>query len=247
MNLALGAIILYTLFIVPSLFYNRFYYSGEFSKQYLRSTPFELFLSSVVPGILFQFVFYGIVTLITGYSVDFKTLGHLISGGEEKDVAAAFENLEGSIWLIFIYNVSLWALLAPVGLISKFTVRKLKLDRRFILFRYKNYWHYLLRGEILDFPHIEGRESDIDFTYLNVLVNVGDSIYLYSGVLDHIQLTNEGSGLDYILLSSVDRREVVKGVDPTNAPSIVFAGDFFQIPYSSIVNINIHFVRMQDG
>ncbi len=244
MNLALGAIILFLLFIVPSLFFHRLYYSGEFSKQYFKSSPFELFLSAVVPGTLFQLLFYWLVTLLTPYRVDFDIMGKLLVGGKENEAVEAFSALSNSLRLIVYYNITLWVLLAVFGWSAKLVVRKLKLDRSYGLFRYRNHWHYLLRGEILDFPNIEGKESDIDLTYLNVLVSVGNSIYLYSGFLDHFQLTSEGSGLDYILLSSVERREVKPDIDPKNAPVITFAGDFFLLPYASILNMNIHFIRI---
>ncbi len=245
MNLALGAIILYLLFIVPALFFFRFYYSGEFSKQYFKASAFELFLSSIIPGVLFQFIYYQIILVTTNYQLDFEVLGMLLLGGDEKEIPKAFSKLKDSLPQILEYNLSLWIILAWLGWISKFVVRKLRLDRSFVIFRFRNHWHYLLRGEILDFPNIEGRESDIELTYLNVVVNIGNAIYLYSGFLDHFQLTSEGSGLDYILLSNVERREITDVV-PQNANSIVFAGDFFQIPYATIINMNIHYIRISD-
>lgn len=243
MSLALGAIILYFLFIVPSLFFHRLYYSGEFSKQYFKSSPFELFLSAIIPGVLFQIVYYGLVTYLTDYRVDFVLLGKLVLGSDEKDLFLAFASLQNSLFPILLYNLTLWLLLALLGLLAKFIIRINKLDRLFGIFRYRNHWHYLLSGEILDFPEFEGRHSDIEVTYLNVLVTAGNSNFLYSGILERFQLTSEGSGLDYILLSNVERREIIPGSDPKISNPINFAGDLFQIPYSKIMNINIHFIR----
>lgn len=245
MNLAIGAITLFLLFIVPGLIFRRFYYTAEFSKEYFKSTPFAVFLSSIIPGTVFQFVHYIFMSKVLGYEINFETLAILIKGPDHARFIATFKGLKGQVINILTYNVSLWVWLAFLGLTLKGVIRKLKLDRRYKLLRFKNHWHYLLQGEALDFPHISGEEKQIDVTYVDVVVNVGNESLLYSGVLQDYQLTSEGGGLDYLILSYVRRRNIKDKDIDENANYYNVPGDFFVIPYKDVINVNLSYYSLR--
>jgi hypothetical protein len=69
----------------------------------------------------------------------------------------------------------------------KMFVRRIKLDRKVKLFRFRNYWYYVFSGEILDFPYIKGKASNISFAYIDIMVNVNNQTIIYTGLYyDHV-------------------------------------------------------------
>ena len=60
MNIALGAVTIFFLFIFPALVMRKGYYSHEFSKQYFISNQFEVLATSLIPGFLIQAFHYGL-------------------------------------------------------------------------------------------------------------------------------------------------------------------------------------------
>ncbi|MDN5215276.1 hypothetical protein QQ020_24570 [Fulvivirgaceae bacterium BMA12] len=245
MNLAIGAITLFLLFIVPGLIFRRFYYTAEFSKEYFKSTPFAVFLSSIIPGTVFQLTHYIFMSKVIGYDVNFEVLAILIDGPDNVRFIKVFKGLKDQVFNIMIYNVSLWVWLAFLGFSLKGTIRKLKLDRKYKLLRFKNHWHYILQGEALDFPNISGEEKKIDVTYVDAVVNVGSETVLYSGVLQDYQLTGEGSGLDYLILSYVRRRNIKDEELSDDAHYYNVPGDFFVIPYKDVINVNLSYYTLR--
>ncbi len=244
MNLAVGAILLFILFILPSLIFRRFYYTGEFSKEYFKSTPFQVFLAAVAPGVIFQALHYLIAVHLFGYEPDLDAIATLALGGNFDAAKAAVDSVRQRIGEILFYNVSLWIWAGGLAVLMKFAVRKSKLDKKTKLFRFQNHWYYVLRGEILDFPNIKGKVSSIDFTYIDAVVSIGGKTFLYSGLLEGYQLTKEGSGLEQIYLSEVRRRNIEHDSD-SEKKYYHIPGDFFILPYHQIINMNISYYSLE--
>jgi len=141
------------------------------------------------------------------------------------------------------------------GFLSKWVVRKLKLDRKIKLFRFQNEWHYIFSGEILDFPKVSGEADDIDCSYVDALVRTDEGTVIYSGLLTDYILTKEG-GIDRIYLSSVKRRflkdDILNGPesqteqkpeDPDDKRYYYLPGQFFIIPYNMVINLHITYYK----
>ena len=243
MNLAVDTLLLFFLFISPGLAFRRFYYSGVFSKQYFKSTPFEVFISSILPGVLFQIIFCWLI-IETGHSVDFKTIAQLFNGDKkdfEQSVLTIRDNIEG----VIKYQIALYAFILVVAKICKTSVRFFKLDRTYRLLRFQNIWHYILRGEVLDFPENKGRGSskDIFLTLVDAAVNTGHKTILYSGFLENYYLTKEGVGVEFIHLRDVKRRDIDKiSGKHFDGNEYDIHGDTLIIPFRSIINFNITYI-----
>ncbi len=115
-------------------------------------------------------------------------------------------------------------------------MRQLKWDRTIKLFRFQNEWHYLFSGEILDFPKIPGKGSDIDFTYVDALVETEEGTVIYKGVLQDYILSKDG-GVDRIYLTDVKRRFLKD--DNEQGKEYQLPGKFFIIPFSKILNLHL--------
>ena len=124
MNLAIGAIVLFVLFIVPPLIFRRLYYTGEFSKEYFKSTPFQVFLASIVPGVIFQALQYLVAVSWFGHQPDLSVLTTLAIGGDTKEVTNAINTLKQNLGTIILYNLLLWLWVGGLALGFKFLVRK---------------------------------------------------------------------------------------------------------------------------
>lgn len=170
MSLALVTI-LFFIFLFPGIFFIRFCYSEEFSKQYFKSTYFELLLSTLFPSIILHLLGLFIIEKYFGYKLDFKTVLILLLDVDSLvDKFEAIKIVISSINNIIAYNLYLWMSSAVLGYSVKKIVRKLKLDRKRKLLRFQNEWHYLITGEILDFPKILGEANDIDFVSVDAMV-----------------------------------------------------------------------------
>jgi hypothetical protein len=65
MNIAFATAIIFIL-LIPGILFRRFYFSGEFSKQFFKSTAFELFASTSIPSILLHVIWIAGVSRFTG-------------------------------------------------------------------------------------------------------------------------------------------------------------------------------------
>ncbi|MCP5104072.1 MAG: hypothetical protein GY950_11870 [bacterium] len=127
---------------------------------------------------------------------------------------------------------------------SRVFVRRLKLDRKYKFFRFQNIWHYVLRGEILDFPGNSENADSMHFSVIDVLVNVDNKTIIYSGLLDDYQLTKESGGLEYIYLTDA-RKRYLDDNNKKNWEKI--DGRYFVVPFSNVINLNISYYSFESS
>lgn len=250
MSLALPTLTLLYL-LAPGIVFRRFYYTGEFSAEYFKATFSELLFSTVFHSFIINILCYA--TVMCYHPMDVDIFAILISGTDKSgEVGTALSNLytnKRKILLFLLFTTSVGAF---GGLGTKFIVRKLKLDRRHRIFRFANKWHYLLSGEILDFPRFPGRSKDIHLRYVDILVDSNAGPIIYSGVIKDYILNKEG-GLDSIYLSEAKRRYLkddhhdrstdnaddgISQMTSSN-PYYFLPGNLFVVPFEQIKNIHI--------
>jgi hypothetical protein len=254
MNFALATLTL-LIILYPGFLFRRFYFTGEFSKEYFKQSVTDLIFSSILPGFLIHVI--GYLFFVKGRTqIDFITIGTLLSGTSDPDkVTAAFKSLyqKGPSVIGYFLGVSLVGMLA--GFMTKLVVRKLKLDRKVKLFRFQNEWHYIFSGEILDFPKVPGEAKDIDCSYIDALVRTDEGTVIYTGLLADYILTKDG-GIDRLYLTDVKRRffkdDFTK--DPAQEPQpeqepdsdryYYLPGRFFILPYDKIINLHITYYKV---
>lgn len=173
MSIAFSTILIF-LFLLPGLAFRRFYFTGEFSKEYFRSSGFEIFFLGIVPSIVFHTIGYNIIPFATPFSIDLwffewqvpelridiEMIGMLLVGkGDHEYILAAFKTIGSHYNHIVFYNLGITITGALSGYLAKTIVRNLKLDRRIKILRFQNEWHYILTSEILDFPKVKRKSS----------------------------------------------------------------------------------------
>ncbi len=249
MNIAFGTLLLF-LILIPGLAFFRLYYSGFFSKQFIPSTPFETLFKILLPGILMQLL--GVMTIneFSAYDVDFDTLSILLIGTDSADLnRQAFNNLKESLPAIVKYNLLVISVAGALGYFTKYLVRILKLDRLFKPLRFQNEWHYILTGEIFQFPIIRKKlersyqNSNVDFVHLDALLETSEGTVLYSGIVDDYYLGTNG-GLDRIFIKNAKRR-YLKSDHSKNDPYYRIPGDYLILKYENIINLNLTYYRIK--
>ncbi len=167
------------------------------------------------------------------------------------------ENIESFSYQILIYQGSMLLVAAAYGYFSRKIIRHFKIDRRIKLFRFQNHWHYYLTGEFFDYPRanirlVEDDVRDIEFVFVDALIETKECSYLVSGQLVDYELSRNG-GLDSFSLTGVSRIKVSdykEGLLPTDDDYIQIDTHIFILKYSEVRNINLQFYkfkRFEDG
>ena len=242
MNLAFNTVILFILVLFPGVVFRRFYYSGPFSQQFIKTNAFQFFVATIIPGILCLLCHYLLVSKLCNICIDKECLAVLFKECNRTEFIVAIKKIERSIPLVVLFNITLWVSAAFWGVCLRAIIRKRKLDLKYNIFRFENRWHYVLSGEIFDFPDVEGQSKDIDLILIKALVIADNRRLVYTGFLADYFLTKEGTGLDQILLTDVE----VIHLDEVKENSRLIL-DRFIIPYNLIINMAIEYWAVQDN
>lgn len=268
MNLSitfLGLSILLFLY-VPGTCFKRAYFQGVFFKQFLWGSFFEKFVSSIVFGILIHSVisiFY-FKFACTYNSVAPSTFSELYNRCFEviENIAQDHSNVSNIKFQMvssdeFIIVFQYWILSIVVsiflGALSFSIIRTLKLDLKFKILRFKNYWEYYFSGEILRIKGLKLQErSSLSnetsqkkyppkikkflTTKIDILMNKDCNSLFYSGILAQYSVSEKESQLEFLYLAD-SRRYSTESKDFKDIP-----GHILVIPYSHVANINITYI-----
>jgi hypothetical protein len=154
------------------------------------------------------------------------------------------------------YFVSLYGWAAIAGALGHRLVRKLRLDHHTRVFRFDNYWYYMLTGEVLAFFENQHESRTVDGVYLSAVINQGVSSYLYRGIVYDFTYDRDG-GLDTIVLTDAHRRSLAADRDDDPGANEDLSdssqlkspderyyeihGDFFVLRYSEIRTLNLDY------
>lgn len=249
MNIAFSTIVL-ILFLLPGLVFRRSYFTEEFSKQYFKASPFAIFISSFIPSLAIHLAGFYLIKYITSYHIDLSILIKLFT---DKFDQQCTDNIKFYSTAIIQYNISLVLIASILGALSKRTVRQLKLDRKYKMFRFRNAWHYIITGELFDFPRVNmtldnDDVKDIELVFCNVLIELNNISYLYDGVLVDYEL-NENNGLSRVSLANVQRRKLDSDENITlfnnNSRYYHIKGHVMIFEYSKVKNINFSYYTVR--
>jgi len=250
MSIAFSTLILF-FFLIPGIIYRRFYYAEEFSKEYFKEQFFGIVISAFIPSLILHAIWYFAVTLIC-QKVDLGIIADLITFNNK---LAVIESIEFNSWKIALYNLSMFFAAGILGHYSKQIVRTNQLDRTYKLLRFKNNWHYILKGEFFDFPRayytlINDSVENIEFTWIDAMVEMKGEVFLYDGVLVDYELNSHG-GLDTISLKDV-KRDILH-TDTRNLRKDDSADTGYNIPghivvlkYQEVKNLNFTYYKLTE-
>ncbi len=241
MNLTLGFIALFISIIIPGILFRRFFFYGEFSKQFNTKDPvLHSIFFSVIPGIVIQIIAFIIYNFSLGFDssfLDVFTIFRDITSDGTNDTEEATKTfINNDIITFFLYSLGVFLFASFSGWFCSRIIRVLNWDKKYKLFRYNNQWYYIFSGEVLNmkkfeeahkfsFKNNKGHEQDTLMTYADILVSVSeqnDRKELYTGyVVDYDLKSDDISQLDKIYLIDTHRYKKKEKVIDNNGEEII--------------------------
>ncbi len=246
MNISLGFFVVVVLIIFPGLIFRRLFFFGEFSKEFNAGHNLITLLSiSAVPGfvilVLTFFTYsYLFVAIDIGVVIDkFKDLSSpdfRLTNSNDTPVNELL-NHKAAPFLGFLYIISI-----IIGSLSGRLIRFSQLDTKFRIFRFKNYWFYLLNGQQYKFKklrHLKESNQRHVFTKADVLIDSNSKTHLYSGIVVDYELSeNDCTSLNKIMLQNAIRYSL-------KADKIVpveISGNLLIVDCQDLKNMNLTYV-----
>lgn len=222
MNLTLGFIAFFIAIVIPGILFRRFFFYGEFSKQFNTKDPvLHSIFFSIIPGIVIQLVCFTIYAATLGFEISFSdifTIFRDVTSDNTQDTDQVTQNfINNDITTFFIYTVCVFVFSALVGFALSRLIRIRKWDMKYKLFRFQNQWYYVFSGEVLNMKKFEEAhryslknktfEQDTFMTYADILLSVNeDKKELYTGyVVDYDLMSEDTTQLDKIYLIDTHR------------------------------------------
>lgn len=206
-NIALNTIFYIMLFIFPGLLFRKFYFGGEFTKQFQQGNLIErllwtLFFSVlliILSSLSIIFLQKQNYLLIEDY-ISYETIKKLFDSlsinklPEEKDI-------DIFNYLNFLYLIlTLYLFSCVLGYVSFKFIRITNLDNVTFAFKFKNYWHYLLKSNKVNG---EGQSKNkYLYTNADVLVEYNNKQELFSGYVQDYYIDPITNKLDCIVLKN---------------------------------------------
>ena len=184
-NIALHTIFYISIFIIPGILFRRFYFSGEFNKEFSQGNLMERFIWTIFSSIIvlfFSSLFFYFIRivydkqLLTAISYEtIKEIFSILSRNDMPDTQQFFAIYKDFLILVLgIYFSSIiFGSLAKRISVNRFVCGI------FPVLRYRNYWHYFVRGRIKAAPREKGQEYW--YTEADVLVYNENETKMYSG------------------------------------------------------------------
>jgi hypothetical protein len=243
MEIALGGIIILVI-LLPGISFRKGYFSEEFSNQYTIRDFFNLFVNTLFPSLIIYLIALPVIYyFFDGYYYDFKTLLGILSSNDK--LVENSVNQIGKFKYEIIFFQSIINLISfGVGLRLRDIILRYSFDAENKFFRYKNIWHYLLTGKFILFGRSQIKLNkdtirDIDITYINSLVQVGEYVFNYTGILVDYELSDNGN-LDLLYIKDSQR----KPVDELEYKDI--NGHTLILKYENIINLNLVFIQTEE-
>ncbi|WP_346236909.1 hypothetical protein ABDK00_013290 [Niabella insulamsoli] len=220
---------------VPGLVFKRFYFTGEFTKQFGAGIFLERFITCIFAGVVIQlvtyFIFWKFIKVDT--EATFGNVKVFYRQFVSNEIPGSIDDYKNLCFYIVI------SILVAVfgGLISHNLVRLLKLDLKFNVLRFSNHWNYYFKGDILSTRDFKAfNKGKVISTEADVFVDSGgDRPVLYSGLLVQHNISAKTGDLESIFLTNSYRYSTkIEGMKE-------IPGDILMIPYSKIVNLNIRY------
>ena len=241
MEIALNSFIVFLLLIFPGIVFRRFYYVGEFSKQFNSNNWINTFYISLIPGLIIQCLsYFAFTNLIYKKTITDKYvfINSIFTALKYNNLPKELFNFELLKW-IFAYSALTIFISFILAQLCWIVVRNLDWDKKFSPLRFNNYWHYYLSGESLKFKDFEGllENQKVLSTEADVLLDIGnEGTKLYKGFLRQHTICKNTGDLKAIYLTDV-RRFRKEEPHIKDVP-----GHIMIIPAEKIININLTYI-----
>lgn len=267
-DISISPFLIIILVYLPGYLFRKFYFSGEFTKQFsikewARNIGVNSFLGLFIHALVF-------IVIHIWFDESFEESCNHFFNNPNYNLTA--ENiLKGNINYFILNKNDGYFLISYFTAISLFSipfayliyqiVRLAKLDRKFSLFRFNNYWNYYFRGEIIDFKDFkylkEIKSGKYWYTECDIVTQtLSGEKKMISGIIRQYTIDESGK-LQNIYLSHAkkwssrepdpENIEDFKNLNSKNRVSYQksIEGDCFIVPYSTILELNLNYRMVQ--
>jgi hypothetical protein len=239
LNLALSAIFIITIVVFPGIVFKRFYFQGQFSKQFGGGLFADRIITSIFWGLFIQslaitFFYYTTASDFDAYKSVIVNTYATISNNELPNVSKEFL----IYWLVYIFIVITISI--SLGFILHTLIRIFGLDVKFPVLRYANHWHYYFKGEILSTKKFQKlKRGKVLSTKADIIVSTQDKNgknTLFTGFITDYSLSNKTGELEFLYLTESKKYKEEDKVFKE------FESDCLVIPFSKVENLNLRYI-----
>lgn len=249
MEVSLGFFVIFLFVLFPGLIYRRLYFYGEFSKEFNDGQNIiNLLAKSVIPGLTIAFLSFFLynhlfIKIDLAEIIDkFKDLNNPNSRLTELE-KKSFNDLIIDKTFPFVGFQYLIAVI--LGTLSGRIIRITKLDTKFKILRFKNYWFYIFNGQYGGFKklkHLHQKNKKHLFTKIDILIDSNSNTLLYSGIIVDYELNESNCcELSKVFLQNAERYNVIDG----KRVRVEIPGTLLVVDCSTMKNINLTYIYQE--
>jgi hypothetical protein len=247
MEVSLAFLVILVFILFPGLIFRRLYFYGEFSKEFNTGQNLASLLAlSTIPGIIIVILSF----ILYSYLFVEIDLGEIIDRLKDlNNPDFRLGHSKGSPFNTMIFDKVIpfigfqYVISFILGTISGRIIRISKLDTKFKILRFKNYWFYIFNGQYAGFKklkHLTQNNQKHLFTKADILIDTSSNTHLYSGiVIDYELSNNDCCVLNKVYLQNAERYSL--GTEGKRVP-VKIPGTLLVVDCSSMKNINLTYI-----
>jgi len=232
----ISSIIIIVWLIFPGVVFKRFYFQGQFAKQF----GLGLFADRLITSI-----FWGIIVQIITFLFYSRSFGFTFTGIKNK-IDRVYESIASNkmpnityehLTYLLGYLACLILIAFILGSIFHHVIRFFKIDLKVPVFRFANHWNYYFRGEIISMREFKSlNKGKWLSTMVDVLIEDGsEKNKMVSGFLTQHTISQKTGDLETIYLTGAKR------YSQTTRQFKEIPGDCLVIPFEKIVDLNLRY------
>ncbi len=234
-DVTLVSILVIIFLFIPGFFFKRFYFTGQFTKQFGAGIFAERFITSIFWGVVIQWISIIVTSRIVNLSynnIKVPIANFYTQLCNNKIPDFSFQNFKYAT--AYVFFTLLLAII--LGAACHKVVRLFRIDVNFPVFRFTNYWNYYFKGDLLILRGTGGKRGKVISTDVDVIADDGEGCTrMYSGFLSNYTISHTTGELETIALTGAQRWS-----KSANAFKVI-SGDCLIIPYSKVINFNIRY------
>lgn len=235
-EVTISTVVFIVMLIVPGVFFKRFYFRGQFTKQFTSGLFADRLITSIFWGLIVQLITFLLFTKVSNLS--YEDIKKPVSGSIKQIGAGALPDLSSdNLSFLLLYISSSIVISAILGYLAHSFIRFFKIDSKFEVFRFSNNWNYYFRGDNMDFGEFKGRKTGkvLSTTIDIVMDNGAGDTKMFTGFITQYQISSETGALEVLYLTDAHRysrsQQTFNPVD----------GDCLVVPYSKVIDMNIRY------
>ncbi len=245
-NIALSTVFYIMIFIFPGIIFRKFYFRGNFTRQFSQGNIFERFILTLFFSIVSITLSVGVILFFRYIleirflnSVSYKTIINILNNIKAEKIPDEFKT---NAFDFLVLASLIYAISAFLGALLHSLVVIFKLDIIFPIFRFNHPWHYIVTGKTME----KIKDKKYLYTNVDVLINDGYKNTMFSGVLYDILLEKGTNKAESILVKDCYKYHFPEENSKEYEKKLI-PGSVMCFSRENIVNFNLtHVIRDKD-